>query len=154
MVITGPRPDPDALGAMSHGVLNGEPLGGWMFARHHHVDVVAAAQAVIHDAQQAIRIGWQVDPDDLGLLVYRMIDEPRVLMGEAIMILAPDVARQKVVQRGDGSPPREAPRDLQPLRVLVEHRIDDVRECFVGVEDTMTAGQQVTLEPSLALMLA
>ncbi len=45
-------------------------------------------------------------------------------------------------------------RDFQPLRVLVEHRIDDVDERFVAVEQPMPAGEQVTFEPALALVLA
>ena len=45
-------------------------------------------------------------------------------------------------------------RDLQPLGVLVEHRIDDVDERLVAVEQPVPAGEQVALEPALALMLA
>jgi hypothetical protein len=46
------------------------------------------------------------------------------------------------------------PRDLQPLGVLVEHRVDDVDERLVAVEEAVAAGQQVALEPALALVLA
>ena len=45
-------------------------------------------------------------------------------------------------------------RHLQPLRVLVEHRVDDVDERLVAVEEAVAAGQQVALEPALAEMLA
>ena len=45
-------------------------------------------------------------------------------------------------------------RDLQPLRVLVEHRVDNVDERFVAVENPMPSRQQITFEPALALMLA
>ena len=38
--------------------------------------------------------------------------------------------------------------DVQPLRVLVEHRVDDVREGLVGVEEAVPAGEQVALEPA------
>jgi len=41
-------------------------------------------------------------------------------------------------------------RDLQPLRVLVEHRVDDVHEGLVAVEQAMPAGEDVALEPALA----
>ena len=44
--------------------------------------------------------------------------------------------------------------DLEPLGVLVEHRIDDVDERFVAGEEAVSAGQQVTLEPTFALVLA
>src|SRR4029434_3921877 len=42
------------------------------------------------------------------------------------------------------------PADLQPLCVLVEHRVDDVDERLVAVEEPVPAREQVTLEPSLA----
>ncbi len=45
-------------------------------------------------------------------------------------------------------------RHLQPLRVLVEHRVDDVDERLVAVEQAMAAGEQVALEPALAEVLA
>src|SRR4029434_4513277 len=41
-----------------------------------------------------------------------------------------------------------------PLGVLVEHRVDDVDECLVTREETVSASQQIALKPSLALMLA
>ena len=44
--------------------------------------------------------------------------------------------------------------DLQPLGVLVEHRVDDVDERLVAVEQPVPPGEQVALEPALALMLA
>ena len=42
---------------------------------------------------------------------------------------------------------------LQPLRVLVEHRVDDVDEGLVAVEEAVPAGEQVALEPALAQVL-
>jgi len=46
------------------------------------------------------------------------------------------------------------PRDLEPLGVLVEHRVNDMDERLVSVEEAVPAGQQVALEPALALVLA
>ena len=43
--------------------------------------------------------------------------------------------------------------DLQPLRVLVDHRVDDVNERLVAGEEAVSAGQEVAFEPALALML-
>jgi hypothetical protein len=37
--------------------------------------------------------------------------------------------------------------------VLVEHRVDDVNEGLVAVEDAVAAGEQVALEPALAGVL-
>ena len=80
--------------------------------------------------------------------------KPGILMREAVVILPPDVAGQQVVQRRDRPAPRQAARDLQPLRVLIEHRVDDVGERFVGVEQPVAAGEQIAFEPALALVLA
>ena len=38
--------------------------------------------------------------------------------------------------------------------MLVEHRVDDVNEGLVRVKETVAAGEQVPLEPALALVLA
>jgi len=38
--------------------------------------------------------------------------------------------------------------------VLVEHRIDNVDERLIAIEESVPAGQQVAFEPSLALVLA
>ncbi len=38
--------------------------------------------------------------------------------------------------------------------MLIEHRIDDVNERFIAAEEAVPAGEQVTFEPTLALMLA
>ena len=43
---------------------------------------------------------------------------------------------------------------LQPLGVLVEHRIDDVDERLVAGEEAVPAGQQIAFQPALALVLA
>src|SRR5436190_2152865 len=82
------------------------------------------AQAVVDDGEQRVRVGRQVDAHDVGLLVDDVVDEAGILVAEAVVVLPPDVRRQEIVERGDGTPPRDVPRGLQPLRVLVEHRVD------------------------------
>ena len=83
-----------------------------------------------------------------------MIDEAGILMAEAVVILPPHVRRQQVVERRDRPAPRNAARRLEPLRVLIEHRVDDVNERFIAGEEAVTSRQQVAFEPSLAQMLA
>ena len=73
---------------------------------------------------------------------------------EAVVVLPPDVRAQQVVERGDGPPPGHVARRLQPLGVLVEHRVDDVDEGLVAAEEAVASGEQVALEPALALVLA
>ena len=70
------------------------------------------------------------------------------------MVLLPDMRGEQVVQRRDLAPPRQFERDLQPFRMLAEHRIDDADKGLVAVEQAVSPGQQIALEPSLALMLA
>jgi hypothetical protein len=139
---------------MFDGGVHRQPLRRRMFARDHDVDVMAAAQAVIHHRQQAVGIRRQINAHDLGLLVHDVIDETGILMREAVVILPPDMRGQQVVQRGDLAPPRQVRGDLQPLGVLVEHRIDDVNERLVAIEQSVPPGEQIALEPALALMLA
>ena len=38
--------------------------------------------------------------------------------------------------------------------MLIEHRVDDIDERLVGVEDPVPAREEVALEPALALVLA
>ena len=70
------------------------------------------------------------------------------------MILPPNVRTEQVVQRRDRPAPGNVVAHLQPLGVLVEHRVDDVDERFVAREEPMPAGQQVSLQPALALVFA
>jgi len=49
---------------------------------------------------------------------------------------------------------RGARSDLQPFGVLVEHRVNDMYEGLIAVEQAVAARQQVALQPSLTLVLA
>ncbi len=83
-----------------------------------------------------------------------MIDEAGILVGEAVVILPPDMRREQVIQRRDRLSPRDCFARLQPFRMLIEHRVDDVDECLVARKKPVAAGEQVSLEPALAEMLA
>jgi len=91
LVVAGPLPDADALDAVFDGRVHRQPLRRRVFARDHHVDVVAAAQAVVHHREEAVGISRQVHTHDLGLFVYDEVDEPGILVREAVVILPPDV---------------------------------------------------------------
>ncbi len=108
---------------------------------------------MVDGREQRVRVGRQVHAHDLGALVDDEVDEARVLVREAVVVLAPYVRRQQVVQRRDRAAPRQRARDLQPFRVLVEHRVDDVRERLVAREQTVPAGEEVALEPAFARRL-
>ena len=70
-------------------------------------------------------------------------------MREPVVVLAPDRGRQQDVLGCDRGAPRHVVlADVQPLGVLVEHGIDDVGEGFIGVEEPVPPGQQVSLQPA------
>ncbi len=75
-----------------------QPLWLRLFASHNHVNKIATTQAFVRDSQQRISIGWQVNTNDVGLLVDNMIDEARVLVRKAVVVLSPDVGGQQIVQ--------------------------------------------------------
>ena len=81
--------------------VHGQPLRQGVFAGHHHVDVMPAAQAVIEDRQQTIGVGRQVNAHDVGLLVDDVVEEAGILVREAVVILLPDVGGEQIVQRRD-----------------------------------------------------
>ena len=128
--------------------------GQGVFSRNDDVDVMPAAQAMIEDRQQAVGVGRKVHAHDIGLLVDDVVEEARILVREAVVILLPDVRGQQIVERGDLPPPRQLRCDLQPLGMLVEHRIDDVNKGLVAVEQPVPSGEQITLQPTFALVFA
>ena len=91
----------------------------------NHVDVIAAAQAMIGDREQAVRIGRKIDAHDAGFLVDHDVDEARILMAEAVVILPPDVRREQVVQGRDGPAPRHRAATFSHLA------------CWLNIESTM-----------------
>ena len=79
--------------------------------------------------------------------------KPGVLVGKPIVVLAPYVRGEQVIERCHGPAPGDAVSGLQPFGVLVEHRVDDVDKRLIAGEKAMAAGQQVGLQPTLALVL-
>ena len=72
-----------------------------MLGRHDDVDIVAALDAVIEAAEQAVCIGRQVQTDNIRLFVSDVVKETRVLMGKAVVVLLPYVGSQNQVERRD-----------------------------------------------------
>ena len=69
--------------------------GNARLAGDDHVDVVAAAQAVVRHRQQRVGVRRQVHPDDVGFLVHHMVEEAWILVGEAVVVLLPHVRASK-----------------------------------------------------------
>ena len=87
-----------------------EPLRRGLLAGDDDVDAVLAAQAMVGDLEQRVGVRRQIDADDVGLLVDDMIDEAGVLVAEAVVVLAPDMRGQQIVERGDRPPPWDLAR--------------------------------------------
>ncbi len=90
---------------MRYGFVDGEPLRRGLLAGNDQVDVVAAAQAVVGHRKQRVGVGRQINAHHVGLLVQQVIDEARVLVREAVVVLAPDQRTEQIVERGDGLAP-------------------------------------------------
>ena len=131
-VVAGPFPNPKAGIAVLDRLVHGQPLRRRLLAGNDDIDEIAAAQAVVGHRKQTIGVGRQINADDFGLLVDDMVDEAGILVAEAVVILAPNVAGQQIIKRGDRPPPANMIAHLQPLGVLVEHRVDDMNECLVA----------------------
>jgi len=125
-----------------------------LLAGDDDVYIVPTPEAVVGDRQERIGVGREVDPDDLGLLVDHEVDEAGILMAESVVILTPDVRGEEIAERCDRPPPRNVARDIEPFRVLVEHRADEVDEGLVAREQPVAPGEEVALEPALAQLLA
>ena len=121
LIVAGPGPNADAGRAMLNSALNVEPLRGGLFTGDNDVDIMTAAQAMVSDGEKSVCVGRQIDANDLGFLVHRMIDEAGVLMAESVMVLTPNMRGQQIIQRGQRTPPRNVTSDLEPLGVLIEH---------------------------------
>src|SRR5207253_842859 len=91
VVVAGPVPDAQPAGAVGEGGVHVQPYRCRLLAGDDDVDVVAAAQAVVGHRQQGVGIRRQVHPDHVGLLVHHVVDEAGVLVGEAVVVLAPHV---------------------------------------------------------------
>ena len=103
--------------------------------------------------EQAVRIGRQVDADNIRFLVHDVINEAGVLMAETVVVLTPDVRAEEIIERRDRPPPGDVARHLEPFRMLIEHRVHDMNEAFVAGEKTVTSGEQITFQPALAHVL-
>ena len=90
-VVRGPLPDADPGGAVLDRRFHVQVLEGGLLAGDDHVHAIAAFEALLRHPEQRVRVGREVDADDLGLLVHDVVEEARILVGEAVVVLAPDV---------------------------------------------------------------
>ena len=110
----GPIPDADALGAVGHGFFHGEVLQMLLLVGDDHVDVIARAQAMVGHAEQAVRIGRQIDADHVRALVGDHVKKSRVLMGEAVVVLPPDQRSNQDVDGRNRARASRVPSSISP----------------------------------------
>ena len=125
LVIAGPVPDADSRGAMLDRGLHVQILQRGLLSSHDHVDVLPAAQAMIRDGKKRVGVRRQIDAHDVRFFVDHQIDEAGILVREAIVILPPDMRGQQIVERSDGTPPRNPAVTLSHLA------------CWLNMESTM-----------------
>ncbi len=97
-LVARPLPDADTGLAVLDRLIHRQPLRLRLLAGDDNVDAVAGLQAVVADPEQCVGIRRQVDADDIGLLVGDEIDEARILVGEAVVVLPPDMRGEQVVE--------------------------------------------------------
>ena len=145
LVVTRPFPDADALCAVGNSLLHGEVLQMLLLVGYDDVDVVFAAEAVVHRREQAVGVWWEVDANDLRALIRYDVKETWILVCESIVILSPYSGSKQNVERSNLLPPFDFKTLLDPLAVLVDHGVDDVDERLVAVEQTVASREDVAL---------
>jgi hypothetical protein len=66
-------------------------------------------------------------------------------MSKSVVVLAPDGSYKQDVKRSNLLSLRNFCRLLEPLYVLVNHRVDDVNEGLVAIKETVATSQKITL---------
>ena len=128
---------------MLDGLFHRQPLGARVLGSDQHVDIVAAADAVVKAGEQAVGIRRQVEAHDVGLLVGDVVQKAGILVGVAVVVLLPYVGGEDQVQAGDALPPGQLVADLEPLGVLCDHAVHHADKALVAGKEAVTAGQQI-----------
>lgn len=73
---------------------------------------------MVHAGQETVAVGRQVDSHDLGGFVGDDVEESGILVGEAVVVLAPHYGCQEDVEGGDLVAPFHFEGLLEPFTVL------------------------------------
>src|SRR6516225_11230167 len=85
LVVARETPDADALGTVDYRLVDGAELQMLLLVRHDDVDAIGRTQALVRNHQPCIGIRWQIDPRYARTLVGHDVDEPGILVREAIV---------------------------------------------------------------------
>src|SRR5687768_7424778 len=100
---------------MSDGRIHIQPLECGLFSHDDDIDEISGTKALVGNIKKGIRIRRKINTNDTGLLVDDKVDKTGVLMGKAVMVLAPHMRCQQIIEGGDGSPPGNFLADLEPF---------------------------------------
>ena len=139
---------------MLQSLIHVQPLKLRLFTASDNIHVVAAAQAMVEDAEEAVGIRWIVHANHFTSPSQRIVDISGGLMTETIVVIAPCMTCEQNIERRERPPPRESFALFQPFGMLGGHRIDHLGERLVRGPHSMTARKQVAFKPSLTEMLA
>ena len=98
LIVAGPVPNTNAFCAMLNSVLGPEKLDMLLLIGDNHIDIVHAAEAMVHHGQEAVSIWRKVYAYYLGVFVCDDVQEPGILMREAVVVLSPDNGSEKKIE--------------------------------------------------------
>jgi len=98
IIIAGPFPYADALGAVLDGFVHAEILEMQLFVANDYVHVILAAKAMIGDGEKGIDVRRHVNPRYGRAFVHHHIQESGILVRESVVILPPHRGRDEDVQ--------------------------------------------------------
>src|SRR6185437_11149252 len=101
LVVTSFIPNTYPLGAMFDGSVNIHVLQMHLLVANNYVYIILTSQTVISDRQERIDVGRHVDASHGSTLVHYDINETGILVGKAVMILAPHGRSDQQVQGRD-----------------------------------------------------
>src|ERR1039458_4292502 len=109
-----------------------QPLELRLLSAGHDIDVVAAAEAVIEEAQQAVTVRRIVDADGIASACQCVVHKAGGLVTKTIMVVSPYVACEQNVQGCDRPAPGILAALFPPLGMLGQHGIDNLSESLIA----------------------
>src|ERR1700751_3310732 len=100
-IVAGPFPNADSHCAMLNRPIHVQPLQGWLLTGDDHIYEMPSAQAAVDNPKQRVGIGWEVNSYDVRFFVDHVVDETRILVAKAIVVLSPNMRRKQIVERRD-----------------------------------------------------
>src|ERR1700740_1885677 len=98
IIAAAPLPGPSSSGTMCERGVHAQPLKLRLLINDDEVKIVMTPEAVICYREQAIGVRWEVNPHYVCLFTDQVIDKPRPLVAETIMVVAPTRGCQQIVE--------------------------------------------------------